>query len=42
MHPPLAAVLAILPGSAGAEPPAGYRLVWADEFERPGLPDPCP
>lgn len=30
--------------SAAAEPlapPPGYRLVWADEFERDGLPDPA-
>ena len=26
------------PANAGPAP-AGYRLVWADEFERPGLPD---
>src|SRR4030095_8825271 len=25
---------------AAAAPPAGYRLVWADEFETDGLPDP--
>jgi beta-glucosidase len=26
--------------AAGAAPPAGYRLVWADEFATDGLPDP--
>jgi hypothetical protein len=26
---------------AAAAPPAGYRLVWADEFETDGLPDPA-
>ena len=25
---------------AAAAPPAGYRLVWADEFDADGLPDP--
>jgi len=25
---------------AAAAPPAGYRLVWADEFDTDGLPDP--
>lgn len=32
-----------LPSAARAEPlkpPAGYRLVWADEFDTDGLPDP--
>ena len=43
---------ALLAGSLGCHParsahsadpsvtPAGWRLVWADEFDRPGLPDP--
>ena len=26
--------------AASAAPPAGYRLVWADEFDADGLPDP--
>jgi len=25
---------------SAAAPPAGYRLVWADEFDTEGLPDP--
>lgn len=36
--PALALVFA--PGEAGARPP-GYALVWADEFDRDGLPDPA-
>ena len=35
----LLATVALTP--AQAEPPAGYRLVWADEFEAPGLVDPA-
>lgn len=27
--------------STGMAPPAGYQLVWADEFDRDGLPDPA-
>lgn len=30
----------LAPGRVLSLPP-GYRLVWADEFERPGLPDPA-
>jgi beta-glucanase (GH16 family) len=35
------APLAVAPNPAQTlAPPAGYQLVWADEFERDGLPDP--
>lgn len=33
-------LIALLPLPALADAPAGYRLVWADEFARDGLPDP--
>lgn len=39
-----AAALLALAGAAAAQPsdvPAGYRLVWADEFDADGLPDPA-
>jgi beta-glucanase (GH16 family) len=39
----LVAALALAQAAVAAEPlsmPAGYRLVWSDEFSRPGLPDP--
>jgi beta-glucanase (GH16 family) len=50
--PLLAAVALGACGSGGADqaaapaaqllaPPPGYSLVWADEFDRPGLPDPA-
>lgn len=32
-------IIPILPGMA--EPPAGYELVWADEFDYTGAPDPA-
>jgi beta-glucanase (GH16 family) len=38
----LAVGVLLLPGFGHAEPmapPANYKLVWADEFDRPGLPD---
>lgn len=35
------AALACLPAAAEAGPPRGYRLVWADEFDRDGPPDPA-
>src|SRR5258705_13889001 len=36
-----AAAIAGEPATDGsAAPPAGYRLVWADEFNTDGLPDP--
>lgn len=35
----LAAATVIVDSPARSEPPAGYTLVWADEFDRPGLPD---
>ena len=37
--PPAAAASA--PPVAAGPAPAGYRLVWADEFDTPGLPDPA-
>lgn len=33
--------LSVLPAPVQAEPPAGYRLVWADEFTHGTLPDPA-
>ncbi len=38
-----AALLApsISPAGEPLAPPANYRLVWADEFDKPGLPDPA-
>jgi beta-glucanase (GH16 family) len=42
MRPILAAALLLLLASPAAAQtaPDGYRLVWADEFDAPGLPDP--
>ena len=43
----LFALCALAASSAGAASmpaggkPAGYKLVWADEFDKPGLPDPA-
>ena len=43
----IATILALMAATGGAaqEPspdvPAGYRLVWSDEFDREGLPDPA-
>ncbi len=34
------ALLAGMAFTAAGEPPGGYRLVWADEFDTDGLPDP--
>jgi beta-glucanase (GH16 family) len=31
----------VLSSAADVSPPPGYRLVWADEFDRPGPPDPA-
>lgn len=36
----LALILAPASAASPGEPPPGYRLVWADEFDRDGLPDP--
>lgn len=39
-----AAAALLMPGFGHAEPmapPAHYKLVWADEFDKPGLPDPA-
>jgi len=36
----VAILLTLLAAAALAQPP-GYRLVWADEFDKPGLPDPA-
>lgn len=36
-----AAFTAAASGSPGAPAPDGYRLVWADEFDRDGKPDPA-
>ena len=42
--PLLAALASAVAGAAASDtaaaPPAGYRLVWADEFDADGLPDP--
>jgi beta-glucanase (GH16 family) len=38
---PAAAVLISLGYAAAAEPPPGYKLVWSDEFNYHGLPDPA-
>ncbi|GGZ36043.1 glycoside hydrolase family 16 protein [Asticcacaulis endophyticus] len=35
------AIAALMAGTAQAEAPAGYKLVWADEFTADGLPDPA-
>lgn len=35
------AALAAAPAQTSAPAPDGYRLVWADEFDRPGLVDPA-
>jgi beta-glucanase (GH16 family) len=41
--PPAPAPVAVAPAPPAAAPaspaPAGYRLVWSDEFDTPGLPD---
>ena len=37
--PPVAAPPASAPPVASGPAPAGYTLVWADEFDTPGLPD---
>jgi beta-glucanase (GH16 family) len=37
----LAAAQTAPAAAAPLAPPAGYRLVWSDEFSRPGLPDPA-
>jgi beta-glucanase (GH16 family) len=34
-------VIALLVCGAGAAEREGWRLVWADEFDRPGMPDPA-
>lgn len=36
-----ALILACLGSAAAAQVPAGYTLVWADEFDREGTPDPA-
>jgi beta-glucanase (GH16 family) len=37
----LPVLLAVAAPAAAQEPPEGYRLTWADEFDAPGLPDPA-